>query len=65
MELTLFADSVFREDRSVVDLLSASHTYLNERLALQYGITDVKGDQFRRVELKDSVRWGLLARAAS
>src|SRR5579862_9393792 len=53
-ELTLFADSIFREDRNVVDLLRASHTYLNERLALQYGITDVKGDEFRRVELKDS-----------
>src|SRR6204780_3090675 len=63
-ELTLFADSIFREDRSVVDLLRASHTYLNERLALQYGITDVKGDEFRRVELKDSVRWGLLGKGA-
>ncbi len=63
-ELTLFADSIFREDRSVVDLLRANHTYLNERLALQYGITDVKGDQFRRVELKDSARWGLLGKGA-
>ena len=49
-ELTLFADSIFREDRSVVDLLSAKHTFLNERIALHYGITDVKGDRFRRVE---------------
>ncbi len=63
-ELTLFSDSIFREDRSVVDLLRASHTYVNERLALQYGITDVKGDEFRRVELKDSVRWGLLGKGA-
>ncbi len=63
-ELTLFADSIFREDRSVVDLLRASHTYVNERLALQYGITDVKGDEFRRVELKDSARWGLLGKGA-
>lgn len=63
-ELTLFSDSILREDRSVVDLLRASHTYLNERLALQYGITDVKGDQFRRVELKDSARWGLLGKGA-
>ena len=63
-ELTLFSDSVFREDRSVVDLLRASHTYLNERLALQYGITDVKGDEFRKVELKDSARWGLLGKGA-
>ena len=50
-ELTLFADSIFREDRSVVDLLRAKHTFLNERIALHYGITDVKGDRFRRVEL--------------
>jgi hypothetical protein len=63
-ELTLFSDSIFREDRSVVDLLNAKHTYLNERLALQYGITDLKGDQFRRVELKDSARWGLLGKGA-
>jgi mono/diheme cytochrome c family protein len=63
-ELTLFADSIFREDRNVVDLLRANHTYLNERLALQYGITDVKGDEFRRVELKDSARWGLLGKGA-
>jgi mono/diheme cytochrome c family protein len=63
-ELTLFADSIFREDRSVVDLLDAKQTYLNERLALQYGITDVKGDEFRRVELKDSARWGLLGKGA-
>jgi hypothetical protein len=63
-ELTLFSDSILREDRSVVDLLRATHTYLNERLALQYGITDVKGDEFRRVELKDSARWGLLGKGA-
>jgi len=63
-ELTLFSDSIFREDRSVVDLLRAKHTYLNERIALHYGITDVKGDRFRRVDLKDSVRWGLLGKGA-
>jgi mono/diheme cytochrome c family protein len=63
-ELTLFSDSIFREDRSVVDLLRATHTFLNERVALHYGITDVKGDRFRRVELKDSVRWGLLGKGA-
>jgi hypothetical protein len=63
-ELTLFADSIFREDRSVVDLLRANHTYLNERVALHYGITDVKGAAFRRVELKQSARWGLLGKGA-
>src|SRR5438477_523557 len=63
-ELTLFADSIFREDRSVVDLLKASHTFLNERIALHYGINDVKGDRFRRVELQQSTRWGLLGKGA-
>jgi mono/diheme cytochrome c family protein len=63
-ELTLFSDSIFRQDRSVVDLLRATHTFVNERLALQYGINDVKGDEFRRVELKDSTRWGLLGKGA-
>ena len=62
--MTLFADSIFREDRSVVDLLKASHTYVNERVALHYGITSVKGDRFRRVELEQSVRWGLLGKGA-
>jgi len=63
-ELSLFADSIFREDRSVVDLLRAKHTFLNERIALHYGITDVKGDRFRRVELTNSARWGLLGKGA-
>jgi hypothetical protein len=63
-ELSRFANSVFQADGSVTDLLTASHTYLNERIALHYGITDVKGDRFRRVELDDSSRWGLLGKGA-
>jgi mono/diheme cytochrome c family protein len=63
-ELTLFADSLFKEDTSVVELLRAKHTFLNERVALQYGISDVKGDHFRRVELQQSARWGLLGKGA-
>lgn len=63
-ELSLFADSVFREDQSVVRLLDSKYTFVNERLALQYGITDVKGDEFRRVQLKDSNRWGLMGKGA-
>jgi hypothetical protein len=63
-ELTLFAHSLFSEDRSVVDLLTARHTYLNERLALHYGITGVKGSRFRRVNLNQSARWGLLGKGA-
>jgi len=61
-ELKLFIDSVFREDHNVVDLLGANYTYLNERLALHYGIKGVRGDQWRRVELTDSKRWGLLGK---
>ena len=63
-ELELFAKGIFDEDRSVADFLTAKETYLNERVALLYGITDVKGDQFRRVELKDPARWGLLGKGA-
>jgi hypothetical protein len=63
-ELSMFANSIFREDRSVLDLMTASHTYLNEPLALHYGITSVKGDRFRRVELEQSERWGLLGKGA-
>ncbi len=63
-ELTLFAKSIFDEDRSVVDFMTAKHTYLNERIALLYGINSVKGDRFQRVELQDSTRWGLLGKGA-
>ena len=63
-EITLFANSIFSEDRSVLELMTAKHTYLNERVALLYGVRDVKGDQFRRVELEDSTRWGLLGKGA-
>jgi hypothetical protein len=63
-ELSLFVDSVFRENRSVMDLLSADYTFVNERVALLYGIRDVKGDRFRRVQLTDSKRFGLLGKGA-
>ncbi|HEY8520585.1 MAG TPA: DUF1592 domain-containing protein [Gammaproteobacteria bacterium] len=63
-EITLFVDSIFREDRSVVDLLTARHTFLNESLAWHYGINTVRGDRFRRVELEQSARWGLLGKGA-
>jgi hypothetical protein len=63
-ELRLFIDSVFRENHSVLELLSADYTFLNERVALLYGIRDVKGDAFRRVQLTDSKRFGLLGKGA-
>jgi hypothetical protein len=62
MELELFLASVLLEDRSVLRLLDAPHTFVNERVALHYGIGDVRGDQFRRVELGDSNRWGLFGK---
>jgi hypothetical protein len=61
-ELALFVDSVFRENHSVVDLLTADWTFLNERLAVHYGIGNVKGDLFRRVPLAHTVRHGLLGK---
>jgi len=63
-EAEAFISSIFLEDRSVVDLLTADHTFLNERLARHYGISGVTGTQFRRVTLADKERWGLLGKAA-
>ncbi len=65
-ELKLFVDSVFRGNQNVVDLLTANYTFLNQRLALLYGINNVKGDEFRRVTLapSQSVRYGLLGKGA-
>jgi hypothetical protein len=59
-ETTLFLSSVFRDDRSVVDLLSANDTFMNERLARHYGVPNVVGNDFRRVSHPDdSPRRGL------
>jgi hypothetical protein len=63
-EIESFVTSVLLEDRNVGDLLSASHTFLNERLARHYGITSVLGPQFRRVSLDDPRRWGLFGKGA-
>ena len=59
-ETELLFDAVLREDRSVVELLSADYTFLNERLALHYGVPNVRGSHFRRVVLDDPARGGLL-----
>jgi mono/diheme cytochrome c family protein len=63
-EMELFVGSVFQEDRSALDLLNGDYTYVNERLALHYGIPNVRGDQFRRVTLTDPNRFGLLGKGA-
>src|SRR5215831_4711135 len=63
-ELNLFVKSVFLEDRSVLDLLRSDTTFVNERLALHYGINGVRGDEFRRIKLADQNRFGLLGKGA-
>ena len=60
-ETELFFESILREDRSVLDLIKADYTFLNERLAKHYGIPHVYGSHFRRVSLDEgSHRGGLL-----
>ncbi|MGV3592729.1 MAG: DUF1592 domain-containing protein [Gammaproteobacteria bacterium] len=63
-ELNLFIDSVLRSDQPVTKLLDADYTFLNERLAVHYGIEDVKGSRFRKVTLDDPARFGLLGKGA-
>ena len=64
-ELELFVGSIFRANASVLDLLTANHTFVNERLAEHYGIPNVVGSHFRRVTLpRDSPRAGLLGKGA-
>jgi Protein of unknown function (DUF1592)/Protein of unknown function (DUF1588)/Protein of unknown function (DUF1585)/Protein of unknown function (DUF1587)/Protein of unknown function (DUF1595) len=62
-EIELFVDSVFRQDLNVEQLMTANWTFVNERLALHYGIPNVRGDVFRRVTLTDSHRFGLLGKS--
>jgi hypothetical protein len=63
-ETELFFGSIVREDRSVLDLLDADYTFVNERLAKHYGIPNVYGSQFRRVTVTDENRRGLLGQGS-
>jgi hypothetical protein len=65
-ETELFFESIVREDRSVLDLLTADYTFVNERLAKHYGIQNIYGPQFRRVTLGPDLdmRRGLLGKGA-
>jgi mono/diheme cytochrome c family protein len=65
-EVQLFFGSVVREDRSILDLLTANYTFVNERLAKEYGIPDIYGSQFREVTLPPELdmRRGLLGKGA-
>ena len=63
-EARRFLASILLADQPVTQLMNADHTFLNERLARHYGIDSVYGAQFRRVELGDERRWGLLGKSA-
>ncbi len=63
-EALLFFESVMKEDRNVLDLMTADYTFLNERLARHYRIPNIYGSHFRRVTLTDDARRGILGKGA-
>jgi hypothetical protein len=63
-EVRLFLESILLEDRNIFDMLTADHTFLNDRLANHYGIEGVRGSQFRKFTLSDEARFGLLGKGA-
>ena len=63
-ETELFLDAQLREDRGVLGLLTSNETFLNEQLARHYGIAGIYGSHFRRVQLTDANRFGLLGKAS-
>ena len=63
-ETELFFESIVREDRSLIDLINADYTFVNERLARHYGIPNVHGSYFRKVVLKNDERRGLLGQGS-
>jgi len=63
-EAELFFESVLREQRSALDLLSGDYTFVNERLARHYGMPNIYGSRFRRVAVADDARKGLLGKGA-
>jgi hypothetical protein len=63
-ETEMFVESIMREDRSLVDLIDANYTFVNERLARHYGIQNVYGSYFRKVVLKNEERRGLLGQGS-
>ncbi|MEO6185457.1 MAG: DUF1592 domain-containing protein [Steroidobacteraceae bacterium] len=63
-ETELLFSSILHEDRSVLDLLTADYTFVDERLARHYGIAHIQGSQFRRVPVSDANRRGILGHAS-
>ncbi len=61
-EIRYFVTDLIRENKSVLDLMTSEYTWLNEDLALHYGMSDIKGDQFRKVHLTQPERFGLLGK---
>jgi hypothetical protein len=63
-ETELLFENVMREDRSVIELLTADYTFVNDRLAKHYGISSIYGSHFRKVPVSDEARRGLLGHAS-
>ncbi|MFN8572148.1 MAG: DUF1592 domain-containing protein [Gemmatimonadaceae bacterium] len=63
-ETELFFDDIVRKDRSILSVLNANYTFVNERLARHYGFRGISGDQFRRVSYPDSTRQGVLGQGS-
>jgi hypothetical protein len=63
-ETELFFGDIVRHDRSLLNLLTANYTFVNERLARHYGFKNISGDQFRRVNYPDSTRRGILGQGS-
>lgn len=63
-ETQLFFGSIVRDDRPILDLLTADYTFVDDRLARHYGIPNVLGNRFRRVQVTDENRYGLLGHAS-
>ena len=63
-ETEMLLESILREDRNVVDLLTADYTFVDETLSRHYGIPNVRGSRFRRVSLPDEARRGLLGQGS-
>ena len=63
-ETELFIDNIIRQDRRILDFIDGRYSFLNERLARHYGIPNVSGPEFRRVDLSDTPRGGVLTQAS-
>jgi uncharacterized protein DUF1592/uncharacterized protein DUF1588/uncharacterized protein DUF1587/uncharacterized protein DUF1595/uncharacterized protein DUF1585/cytochrome c len=63
-ETELFVEDVIHQDRKILDFIDGNYSFLNERLARHYGVADVSGPEFRRVDLSDTPRAGVLTQAS-